>query len=122
MEESMNFIYNIDGSEIDVFPVFIEIISINQMLYPKIDEIYEKDKFQFYSNATASLYYEYHYFKNSSIEKEIYAKRILGILVSAINENDNNLMSEISELREPIFLGFLLVAEKNMVNYSIQFG
>jgi hypothetical protein len=60
----MDFIYNIDGSEIDVFSVFIEIISINQMLYPKIDEIYEKDKFQFYSNATASSYYEYRYFSS----------------------------------------------------------
>ena len=62
------------------------------MLYPKIDEIYEKDKFRFYSNATVSPYYEHRYFKNSSIEKKIYAKKILGILVSAINKNDNNLI------------------------------
>lgn len=64
----------------EFFPLFIEIFSQNELLYDYIDELYNSKITCYNKAATDSVYYKMDFLNRITYKRNIYAKKVLGIL------------------------------------------
>lgn len=74
--------------KVDMLPFIVEAIISNEKIKNDIDDLYEKNKYRAYELAKNNKYYDHPILCDGSIEREIYAKRTLGLLLLT-DENDD---------------------------------
>ncbi|QGG46328.1 hypothetical protein [Heliorestis convoluta] len=78
-----------DSLHINILPFLVETVSGNTEIYQTIDRIYEKDKSKFHQLARESEFYNHEAVISSSLQREIYGKKVLGILLDESNNEKN---------------------------------
>lgn len=68
--------------EISLVPFLCEIISSNKAVWKLVQDLYMADAVRYYRYARASKWYDSEFITGQSLEREIVAKRVLGLVVS----------------------------------------
>lgn len=103
---------SIEGDETPyVFLNYIALLSHLPSLYKQIDEQYEKDAKKYHVNAKSSDYYEYVFFKNADVKREMYCKKLVGIMNVGFKEQPD-LIDWIIELGKKPYIRCHQLVEK----------
>jgi len=94
-----------------IFLNYIALLSYIPSLYKQIDEQFEKDAQRYHMSAKSSDYYEYVFFKNIDIEREMYCKKLVGIMNVGL-ENEPQLIDWIIELGKKPYIRVYQFMEK----------
>ena len=68
--------------ELDLTPFLCEAFVANKRLYPLINEIYKENRITCYRSAKNNKWYNHLYLSDKTLEKDIIAKKTLGLLLT----------------------------------------
>ncbi|WP_170291865.1 hypothetical protein [Heliobacterium mobile] len=74
--------------------LYCEAFASDPSLYPYIDKLYEKNKLLYYQKASQHKAYTHPLLVRQKLEKEIYAKRMLGIIIAGKNDEITSLVKQ----------------------------
>ena len=85
-----DFIVTVESVRVDTISPFVQLVAETPAAYKEIDAIYAKESSRYYRAASKSPYYNHPSFISGGIERELYARRYLGLLLAAIDEGLNS--------------------------------
>ena len=85
-----DFILNIESICVDTLPPFVQLAADTPGAYREIDTLHALESSRYFRAASQSPYYSHPYFIGGGIEREIYARKYLGLLLTAIKEGRNS--------------------------------
>lgn len=81
-----NFSLTIESVRVDTLPPFVQLAAETPALYREIDNLHALDSARYFRVTQHSPYYNHPYFIGGGIEREIYARKYLGLLLCAIQD------------------------------------
>lgn len=84
----------------DIMLFLIEAFVYNKQIWPDIDRLYQSNKYEFYSAAKESKYYNHKLLLEGDIYKQEYGRRILGILAYLEKTKSGELDKELTKIIE----------------------
>lgn len=82
--------------ELNLLPFLVEALGSNSKIYKDIDKLYKTNKYKFYKSAKEHELYNHHIIKEGSLAEEEYCKKILGIIIEAVE--DEIIYNEVQDL------------------------
>lgn len=82
----VDFSLTIESVPVDTISLFVQLAADTVSAYKEIDELYTLDSARFYRTASQSRYYNHPSFTSGGVEREIYARKYLGLLLTATEE------------------------------------
>lgn len=80
------FTITIDSVQIETIPLFVQLAADTIPAYKEIDSLYALDSARYHQAASRSRYYTHPSFATGGFERELYARKYLGLLLAAIEE------------------------------------
>ncbi|HWR39355.1 MAG TPA: hypothetical protein VN611_07625 [Patescibacteria group bacterium] len=94
-----HFTLTIGTTTLNTFPLFVRLAADNPSLYPEIDRLYRADELHYQKASAASPFFDHPSFTDGTIDRQIYARKFLGLLSVALAEDDDAvLMSQLFSL------------------------
>ncbi len=84
--KSAVFTVNIGSIAVDTIPPFVQLAADTAAAHKEIDALHARQSARYHAAAARSPYYGHAAFTGGGIEREIYAKKYLGLLLTAIDE------------------------------------
>lgn len=82
----VSFSLIIESVPVDAIPPFVQLAADTPSARKEIDSLYGRDSARYFLAASKSPYYHHNLFTNGGIEREIYARKFLGLVLAAIED------------------------------------
>ena len=103
--------------EFNLMPFLCDAITLRRENFKKIDELYNKNKYEYYNLAVNSNLYNSSLISDSDFLKEEYSKKFLGILLFLSNNDNTELFSEIElMIKQSYSYAYVYYTQNNKIN------
>ena len=103
--------------EFNLILFLCDAITLRRENFKKIDELYNKNKYEYYNLAVNSNLYNSSLISDSDFLKEEYSKKFLGILLFLSNNDNTELFSEIElMIKQSYSYAYVYYTQNNKIN------